>query len=47
MVVTHVLKDGSRVSDVTGYVVKIQDAAPLYQLIHNLNKKRNSHEKKR
>lgn len=47
MEVIHVLKDGSVVTDITGYVVKIQDAAPLYHLLHTLGKKANSQNPKR
>lgn len=37
MAVIHILKDGSVVKDITGHVVKLEDASPLYQLIHKLN----------
>lgn len=37
--IIHVLKDGRRVSDITGKVVKIEDAEPVYQLISNISKK--------
>lgn len=39
MRVIHVLKDGTVVPDITGHIVRIQDATPLYRLIQNLNKK--------
>lgn len=38
MSIIHILKDGTRVDDIRGHVVKIADAAPLYELIHSMNK---------
>ena len=35
--VYHVLKDGSRVSDISGHVVKVSDAEPLYTYINAIN----------
>lgn len=35
--VIHILKDGSRVTDITGHVVNVQDAAPVYNLIKKIN----------
>lgn len=37
MRVVHILKDGSIVKDITGHVVRMEDAGPLYQLIDNIN----------
>ncbi len=37
----HVLKDGTQVDDITGRVIKIEDAEPLYQFLHSINKKIN------
>lgn len=37
MAIIHILKDGTRVDDIRGHVVKIADAAPLYELIHKMN----------
>lgn len=31
--VYHILKDGSRPEDISGHVVQIEDAEPLYQLL--------------
>ena len=42
MAVFHVLKDGSRIDSVEGYVVKKADADPLYQFITSFNRKLNS-----
>jgi hypothetical protein len=39
-VVYHVLKDGRRPTDITGHVVRLKDAEPLYQLIHKINHKK-------
>lgn len=38
MSVIHILKNGSIVKDIAGYVVKIEDARPLYQLIDGINR---------
>ena len=40
MGVFHILQDGSRPADITGRVVRLEDARPLYSLIHTLNEKR-------
>ena len=37
MAVIHVLKDGTRVDDITGHVVKVKDASQLYRLMRDLN----------
>ena len=39
MRVVHILKDGSVVNDITGHVVRVEDAKPLYQLIDSINQK--------
>lgn len=39
MGVVHILKDGSIVKDITGHVVRVEDAGPLYQLIESINRK--------
>lgn len=39
MAVIHILKDGSRVPDLRGHVVRIADAEPLYRFIHSINQK--------
>lgn len=38
MGVFHILKDGSRPTDITGRVVRLEDATPLYQLLHSINR---------
>lgn len=42
MKVYHVLKDGSRPSDIRGHVVKQADADPLYRFIHSINQGKNN-----
>lgn len=39
MAVYHILKDGSTPTDITGHVVKVEDAPELYELIARLNEK--------
>lgn len=39
MAVIHILKDGSVVKDITGHVVRMEDAGPLYDLIDSINRK--------
>jgi hypothetical protein len=47
MRVSHVLKDGSRPTDITGHIVRAEDVSPLYQLIHSINTERGkAHERK-
>ena len=48
MSVIHILRGGDRLTDITGYVVRIEEARPLYQLLHSINqrktgKKRNTY----
>ena len=38
MAVIHILKDGSIVKDITGHVVRMEDAGPLYELIDKINR---------
>lgn len=38
MEVIHILKDGSVVKDITGHVVRMEDAGPLYELIDRINR---------
>lgn len=42
MRVIHILKDGSQIEDITGHVVKMEDAGLLYNLIHEINSKLNN-----
>lgn len=45
MGVVHILKDGSIVKDITGHVVRMEDAGPLYQLIDDINRRGSKREK--
>lgn len=38
MGVYHVLRDGSTPKDITGHIVKVADADPLYRFIHSINR---------
>lgn len=40
MAVINILKDGSIREDLTGYIVRLEDAGPLYQLMDTINRKR-------
>ena len=44
--VIHILKDGSRPPDITGHIVRLEDASPLYRLIHSINRKKSQVKKK-
>ena len=46
MGVIHILKDGSIVKDITGHIVRVEDAGPLYQLIDSINRNRKGSKKK-
>lgn len=39
MRVIHILKDGSEIEDITGHVVKMEDAGTLYEMIRGINRK--------
>lgn len=38
--VYHILKDGTKVNDITGHVVRIEDAPALYELMASLSKRK-------
>lgn len=40
MAVYHILADGTRLDDITGHVVKIEDAEPLYRYLESVNEHR-------
>ena len=44
MAVIHILRDGSIVEDISGRVVKVEDAGPLYHLIESINRNRKTNE---
>lgn len=37
MAVIHILKDGRIVDDISGHIVKMEDAEPLYNLMQRIN----------
>lgn len=37
MSVVHILKDGTRLNDITGHVVRLEDAESLYRFLDSLN----------
>lgn len=39
MRVIHILKDGSEIEDITGHVVRVEDAGALYKMIRDINRK--------
>lgn len=39
MGVVHILKDGTIVKDITGHVVRVEDASALYEYMRSVNKK--------
>ena len=43
--VTHILKDGSRVKDIAGHVVKEKDAPLAYVIIDRINKEQKNQKK--
>ena len=52
MAVYHIMKDGRVLTDITGHVVRLEDAEPVYRLLDEINRgkrKTNIHknEKKR
>ena len=40
MAIIHILKDGSIVKDISGRIVRVNDARPVYDLINNINQNR-------
>ena len=43
--ITHILKNGKVIKDITGHVVKEEDAPTVYALMNSLNERRSSDEK--
>lgn len=37
--VYHVMADGTRKTDITGHIVKIEDAEEVYRLIHDIERR--------
>lgn len=44
--VIHILKDGTRLDDIVGHIVKKSDAEAVYLLMDSINKKRRSRREK-
>lgn len=40
MKIHHILKDGTRTDDISGHVVRIQDAESVYNFISKLNQRK-------
>lgn len=40
MAVTHVLRDGTVLKEITGHIVKMEEAKAIYNLIESLNKRK-------
>ncbi len=38
--VKHILKDGTVLTDITGHIVRIEDAEVVYQIMDKLNEER-------
>ena len=36
--IIHILKDGTRVEDLTGHIVRIRDAEVVYKLMDSINR---------
>lgn len=45
--VIHILKDGTRAEDITGHIIRFEDSASLYHLIHKINHSVTVREKER
>lgn len=45
MSVIHILNDGSTVNDISGRVVRLEDAGAIYQLLHKINTGNNNFKK--
>lgn len=45
--VRHVLKDGRRVDDIAGRVVRVEECGPLYKLLEEICEKKTKHIERR
>lgn len=45
--VTHILKDGRVLKDITGHVVKKEDVPMIYGLVNQMNSKRQERKEKK
>lgn len=39
MIITHILADGTRKTDITGHVVKLEEAKPTYDILTRINRR--------
>lgn len=39
MPIIHILRDNRKVNDISGYVVKVEEAKSVYQLIDKINQR--------
>ena len=39
MTITHILADGTRTTDITGHVVKLEKAKPSYDIFTRINRR--------
>ena len=37
--IIHILKDGTRLDDITGHIVRIQEAETVYKLMDSINRR--------
>lgn len=44
MTIIHVLKDGRVVDDITGHVVKMEDAPEAYEILDRVKERKERHE---
>lgn len=38
--IIHILKDGTRLEDISGHIVRIQEAETVYKLMDSINSRR-------
>lgn len=43
--VIHILKDGTRLDDIAGHIVRIRDAETVYKLMDSINRRVNNENK--
>lgn len=43
--IIHILKDGTRLEDISGHIVRIQEAETVYKLMDSINSGRANNEK--
>ena len=45
--VYHIMKDGTKLTDITGKVIKVSEADSLYEVMKQIHKRRQREERKR